>query len=211
MSHLPCVKICGVTRVADALLAVELGAAMIGLNFYAASPRRVATDRAREIAREVGERALRVGVFVGATLDEVRRTMEAVELDLAQLHGDEPDGAVRELGARAVKVFRGGAAAVDFAPFPQAWGFLVDSADRLRYGGTGETWSWERLPRPSGGRPVLVAGGIAPGNARAALAATGADGIDVASGVESAPGVKDAALLRRLFEEVGHGELEVRT
>jgi phosphoribosylanthranilate isomerase len=207
----PLVKICGVTRVEDAVLAVELGAAMIGLNFYPGSPRCVESDRARAIAAAVAGRALRVGVFVDASLDVVRRSMEEVGLDLAQLHGDEPDELVRALGARAVKAFRGGGAAVDCGRFPEAWGFLVDSGDRLRYGGTGESWTWRRLPRPPGGRPVLVAGGIGPANARAALVATGAAGIDVASGVESSPGVKDAALLRRLFEEVGHGELEVGT
>ena len=205
----PLVKICGVTRLPDALLAVELGAAAIGLNFVPRSPRFLTRRAAREIAREVGRSALRVGVFVDASLAEIRATMDEVELDLVQFHGDEPVAEVAALGSRAVRAFRGGEQSVDYAPFPAAWGFLVDSGDRLRYGGTGERWEWRPLPRPSGGRPVLVAGGIPPENAREALAATRADGLDVASGVESAPGIKDEARLRRLFEEVGHGKLEV--
>ncbi|HSM52387.1 MAG TPA: N-(5'-phosphoribosyl)anthranilate isomerase, partial [Thermoanaerobaculia bacterium] len=90
------------------------------------------------------------------------------------------------------------------------WGFVVDRADPVRYGGTGEPWPWRRLPRPRPGQRLLVAGGVGPGNARAALAASGADGIDVASGVESSPGIKDPELLARLFEEVEHGAMEER-
>jgi len=208
----PRVKICGLTRVEDALLAAELGADLLGLNFFSGSPRCLTVAAARRIAAAVGGRVPLVGVFVNAGREELERIRTEIGLALLQLHGDEPDELVRELGPAALKVFPGAEEAERrLAEFPAAWGFLIDSGDRLRYGGTGESWEWRRLALPASGQPVLIAGGIGPDNARAALAATGAAGIDVGSRVESAPGIKDPLRLRRLFEEIEHGAMEVRT
>lgn len=204
----PLVKICGLTRVDEAVRAAELGADLIGLNFHPPSPRSLDPAAAREIAVAVRGRATVVGVFVDRGAEEIRSVDEAVGLDLVQLHGDEPDELVRSFGARALKVFRlsEGDPLPRLDRFPAAWGFLFDRAGDPRFGGTGERWAWERLSGLQSERPVLVAGGIGPGTAREALAASGARGIDVCSGVESSPGRKDPELLQRLFEEIRHGE-----
>lgn len=218
----PLVKICGVTRPEDAALAACLGADLLGLNFHPPSPRSLDPWRDRTRLLEVAAAAAGVplvGVFVALSPEEIEEVAAAVGLALVQLHGDQEPEVVARFGARAVKVFREAAPPPpeELARYPDAWGFLFDAprpalgagaADP--YGGTGESWDHgglrELCSGGAVGRPVLVAGGIRPGTARAALAASGARGIDVCSGVESAPGVKDAALMRRLFEEVRHGE-----
>lgn len=211
----PLVKVCGVTSVADAVAAVELGADLVGLNFHPPSPRFVATERAVAIAavvrRAAEARAARpvrlVGVFVDLPRREVAAIDAAVGLDLLQLHGDETAEEVAAFGARALQVFRlpptalPRAAELDvrLAAHPAAWGFLFDVRHESLYGGTGESWRWNALAGLRDPRPRLVAGGIRPENARRALAESGAAGIDVCSGVESAPGVKDRARMARLF------------
>lgn len=207
----PLVKICGLTRAEDAELAVALGADLLGVVLWPASPRAVGLDRVREIAAAVAGRVPLVGVFVDARPEEIAAALAAGGLDLAQLHGSEPVAWTAALGGRAIRALRPEADhAAAMAALPAAWGFVVDTGDARRHGGTGERWAWRRLPRPGPGQRLLVAGGIRPGNVRAALAATGADGIDVASGVEARPGVKDSGLLAQLFAEVGDGAMEER-
>lgn len=201
----PRVKICGVTRVEDAVLAATLGADWLGLNFWPGSPRHVDRARARAIARALDGRVGLAGVFVDAPLAEVEATVAAVGLDLAQLHGDEPAGdhaALAESG-RLLRVFRGvpTQAAIDASPRPAL--FLVDAPHAVLRGGGGATWEWGAAAGLRFPAPWLVAGGIRPENAAAALAASGAGGVDVASGVESAPGIKDPGKMERLFMEVG--------
>ena len=216
----PRVKVCGVTRVEEARHAVALGAAMIGLNFYPPSPRFLRQERAREIADAVRGAATVVGVFVDRPRAEVEAIDEAVGLDLLQLHGDESPDYVAAFGEKALQVFRtdGDLSAVALGEFPQAWGFLFDVRPPTLYGGSGVAWSYgalralmgsaELLDQEGRRRPILVAGGIGPGNASRAARASGAWGVDVCSGVESAPGVKDFHLLDQLFEEVGqHGSI----
>ncbi len=208
----PLVKVCGVTRPGDADLAADLGADLIGLNFYPPSPRSLTVEAAREIADAVAGRAPLVGVFVDRPPSEVEEIAGRVGLDLVQLHGDEGPGVAAAFGARALKAFRvapGEGERLDPAlldPYPEAWGFLFDVRHERLYGGTGRAWPYQALAglAAAGGRPLLVAGGVGPGTARAALLASGAAGVDVCSGVESAPGVKDPLLLLRLIEEV-HG------
>lgn len=210
----PLVKICGVTSVGDALAAVELGADLIGLNFHPPSPRAVAVGRAAEIAAAVrerdGGRGRVVGVFVDRPRAEIAAIDAAVGLDLVQLHGDEPAEEVAAWGGRALCALRlapGAApppAELDaaLAAHPMAWGFLFDVRHESLYGGTGTSWRWGAIAGLADPRPRLVAGGIRPGNARRALAESGAAGLDVCSGVESAPGVKDRAAMARLFAEL---------
>lgn len=214
------VKICGVTRPDDAALAAELGADLIGLNFYPPSPRSLdpASDR-RRIAEIVAaaEDVPLVGVFVDDDPDRIEEIFEQAALDRVQLHGDETPAAVRRFGRRAIQVFRRARPPErsEIALYPRVWGFLFDvparrpGGGRRRsaslYGGTGETWNYEMLVGLELDRPVLVAGGIRPGTARRVLIASGAAGVDVCSGVESAPGVKDTERMKQLFEEVRHG------
>lgn len=211
----PHVKVCGITRREDADAAIALGAEFIGLNFYAASPRCVAVEDAALLRRHVGDRARVVGVFVDREMAEVARIAAAVGLDLLQFHGHEGPAELEPHGARAIKVFRiaGRLPYDEIARYPGAWGFLFDTAradaghgDHRRFGGTGTTWSWRSAgPLPTD-RPVFVAGGVKPDNVAELLAQLSPWGIDVSSGVESAPGNKDPVLLERLFEEIAHAQ-----
>ncbi len=197
------VKICGVTRRRDAELAAELGADLLGLNFFPPSPRCLDPERGREIADAVRGAVRLVGVFVDRDPDEVEAIGREVGLDLFQFHGDEGPGELAPFAGRAIKVFRirGGLAAADLEPYRDAWGFLVESR-HPGYGGAGARWEYETIAGLGAAKPLLVSGGIVPGTAREALARSGADGLDVCSGVESAPGVKDPERLAALIREV---------
>lgn len=194
----PRVKICGVTRLQDAELAIELGAEFLGLNFYPASPRCLDLDRARIIARAVGDRARLVAVTVNAEERLIRQLLEVVEL--IQFHGEEGPEDLRPWAGRAIKVLRPEAGESDStALYPEVWGFLLEPR-RPGYGGSGRPWDYASAALPETERPVFLAGGIGPENVR--RAAAGAWGIDICSGVETKPGVKDPALMKRLFSEL---------
>jgi len=214
----PRVKICGITRHEDAEVALRLGAEFLGLNFYAGSPRAIEVAAASRLRRRVGDRARVVGVFVNHAAQEVERIAAEVGLDLLQFHGDESPRDVEPFAARAIKVFRvaGALPHAELAAYGTAWGLLFDSAsgqvarrhgaEEVSYGGTGVPWAWEAAGPLPEGRPVFVAGGIRPDNVAALLARLSPWGIDVGSGVESAPGQKDPALLERLFEEIADAQ-----
>jgi phosphoribosylanthranilate isomerase len=207
------VKICGVVDPGNAVLAVDLGADFLGLNFCAVSPRFLTPARAREIAGAVRGRVPLVGVFVNAAPDEVAEINDRVGLDLVQFSGDEGPEDVAPFAGRAIKVFRsgGGPAPEALAPYAGAWGLLFDAPHGTLYGGTGAAWSYEavagtiqRLP----GRRVFLAGGLGPDNVRRAVQVSRPFAVDVCSRVESAPGIKDPELLRRLFQEVQHAQAQ---
>ncbi len=201
------IKVCGFTNPEQASQAVASGVDLVGLNFWPGSPRWVSPELGREIAARVAGRARVVGVFVGQAQDEVAAIDAAVGLDLLQFHGDEAAAELAPWGRRAIKVVRVGAAppAGLVREYDGAWGFLFD-VRHPDFGGTGESWDYGMLAGLNLGRPFLVAGGVRPDTARAALAASGATGVDVCSGVESAPGLKDAGLIARLVKEVRDGE-----
>lgn len=209
----PRVKVCGVTTIEDALLSVDLGADFLGLNFYPPSPRYVTLEQATEIAEAVRRRRADlplVGVFVNAEADTLRTTRDAVGLDLLQFHGDETAEEIAPFAPQALKVFR-----VQDRLHPEClrgwehvWGWLVDSRHPQLYGGSGESWDFTSLRRGCDAtmdRRLFIAGGLGPGNVRAAMEAATPWGIDLCSGVERVPGHKDPQLLRQLFEEIQHG------
>ena len=218
------VKICGVTRPEDAALACELGADLLGINFWPRSPRAVSPAQAREVADAARGRALLVAVFVNEGPARIAAAVAAAGLDLVQLHGDEEPELLRELAregvapGKTIRAFRAGAAfdaLRETAAWEACWGFLFDAARSGMYGGTGEHWPWRRVAGAVEGAPgraarrVLVAGGVGPETLRPLIAAAGGWlpwGIDVCSGVERAPGRKDPAKLRALFEEIRHVE-----
>jgi len=206
------VKICGVTDPAQAKSAVELGADYLGLNFYPASPRFVDVGRALEIAGAVAGRVPLVGVFVDRPAAEIAEIADRVGLDLLQFSGGEGPEAVAAFAARAIKAFRTGRLPRrdELAPYGAVWGILIDTPHRSLYGGTGMAWDHAAVPDRDAARPdrLFLAGGIGPENVRQAVAAVRPYAVDVCSRVESAPGVKDLGLLRRLFEEVRHGETQ---
>jgi phosphoribosylanthranilate isomerase len=201
------VKVCGVTDPGNALAAVEMGADYLGLNFYPGSPRYVSIERAREIAVAVGGRVPLVGVFVNAPAAAIAETVERAGLDLVQLSGDEGPETVGPLAARTIKAFRTGGlpGSTELAAWSAVWGVLIDAPHRDLYGGTGEGWNYAGAAGLAN-RRLFLAGGIGPDNARRAVEAARPYAIDVCSRVESAPGIKDLELLRRLFQEVRDGE-----
>lgn len=202
------VKICGVVDPENARTAVEMGADFLGLNFYPRSPRYVDVGRAREIASAVrsvsdtsGVRL--VGVFVNRPAREVEEIEAEVGLDLLQFSGDEAPGDV-PFPDRAIKAFRGTDGTQGWA---DAWAWLFDAPHvGSLYGGTGMAWNFQAVAGIAGERRVFVAGGLGPDNVRQAIAASRPYAVDVCSRVESAPGIKDPELLRRLFEEVRNAQ-----
>lgn len=198
------VKICGITNLEDALLAVEGGADALGFIFATESPRRVSPARAAAICRRLPPFVTRVGVFVNASRAEVRRVVAACGLDAVQLHGEESPSACRDLAMRVIKAFRPRRAA-DLRTFGRyrvdAW--LVDAFEkRGRRGGTGRLADWGLARRAAGmGRPLVLSGGLTPANVSAAIRAVRPYAVDACSGVERAAGRKDpaklAAFLRR--------------
>jgi len=201
------VKICGVTRSEDALLAVELGAWAIGMVFYDDSPRACELDDAVEIAGTVKRRAEACGVFVNATLDELALTADRVGLTMLQLHGDEGPAfcaeAARRTGCRVIKAVRARSRAevTALGAFHTDFHLIDGHAPGLR-GGGGVPFDWSLVRGRRGKIPLIVSGGLRPDNVAAAIEATCPFAVDVASGVEAAPGRKDAALLRAFFQAV---------
>jgi phosphoribosylanthranilate isomerase len=202
------IKICGLTSVDDALAAADAGADAIGLNFWPRSKRHVSQAEAWDIEAAVAHRVVKVGVFVNASAEEVSNTAKEVGLDWIQLHGDEPAQLLAEmpLNLRVMRALRCGvkgmAGARDFLAAcceraPDA--ILIDADAGNSYGGTGQVADWTRIAHERhmiGPVPLILAGGLTPGNVAEAIALVRPDGIDVASGVESAPGHKDAAMMR---------------
>ncbi len=193
------VKICGITTVADARLAVQAGADLIGLNFYPPSPRYISESTAKMIRSILPQHVRCVGIFVNAEREHIAAYVRALSLDVIQFHGDEDAAALTGWPVATVKAVR-----VDSeTSLPEqlegitADYLLLDTYSSRGYGGTGETFAWEHaaaLPRMSLDRTIL-AGGLNSENVAAAVATMRPWAVDVASGVESAPGRKDAEKL----------------
>jgi phosphoribosylanthranilate isomerase len=200
-------KICGVTRLEDALLAAELGAWAVGMVFHAGSRRRCSLEQAEAIGAALHRRVELAGVFVNAPLDGIARISERVGLTLLQLHGDEGPAfcaeAGRRTGARTIKAVavRGAFSLRDLERFHTSFHMLDGHAAGLR-GGTGESFDWSLVSVRRSRVPLIVGGGLDAGNVRDAIAATHPFAVDVASGVESAPGVKDPERMRAFLDEV---------
>ena len=192
----PKIKFCGITTLADAQSAVAAGAWAIGLNFWPRSERRCDPAVATEIAAALKRRVEIVGVFVNPTLDHVVRTADAVGLTVIQLHGDEGPSFCAEAGRRsgckmikAARV-RSGADIQALVPFHTDY-HLLDSHVPGRRGGSGETFEWQLARGHRGTVPMILSGGLGPDNVAEAITAVQPFAVDVASGIESAPGRKD--------------------
>ena len=190
------VKVCGITRPEDAELAVELGAWALGFILWRRSPRAADPAVAAGIALALRRRVELVGVFVNASLEEIAHAAEALHLSHVQLHGDEGPAfcaeARRRTGAKVIKALRV-ASAADFQDLERFHTdfHLLDTAARGKRGGTGETWDWALATRGRRNVPVILSGGLTAENVAAGIAAVDPYAVDVASGVEAAPGVKD--------------------
>jgi phosphoribosylanthranilate isomerase len=198
------IKICGIRTVKDALAAMEAGADLIGFNFYAKSPRYIDVGTCRDIMsvmRKYGQ-IMYVGVFVNAPVSQVSATMDTCGLNLAQLHGDETSEMVQSLYGRAFKAFRGVPQSINGFAREEAPALLVDASVKGSYGGTGTTADWNGAGTLAKHYPILLAGGLTPENVAQAVRRVNPWGVDVASGVESSPGVKDAAKMRAFAQAV---------
>ncbi|HEX5034782.1 MAG TPA: phosphoribosylanthranilate isomerase [bacterium] len=187
------VKICGLTNLNDTLDAVELGADYLGFNFYPDSPRFLPYEKAIEIFQEIPTNIPKVGVFVNADPQEVLDVAIELELDLLQFHGDESAESLNVLGRPWYKAFRlrEEADLIEIPKYQCEW-ILVDAYSEKAYGGTGLTAHWD-LVREAGkfGKKIILAGGLNPENVGIAVATVNPFMVDVASGVEEQPGIKD--------------------
>jgi phosphoribosylanthranilate isomerase len=191
----PRIKICGVTRVEDAELAIALGADMIGLNFYPPSPRSITLERAIELRGGIGNRCQVVGVFVNATREYVGERLRQVRLDLLQFHGDEDAAALAGWPVKVIRALRLQAGTpAELIARTEADYVLLDTFHPELFGGTGRIRPLAGLENLDLGR-VFISGGLTPDNV-AEAAALMPFAIDVASGVEAAPGIKDPFRLR---------------
>ena len=199
------IKICGITNLEDALLAADLGADALGFIFYPPSPRSVEQDAARAIIAQLPPLVTTVGVFVDEDAATVKELAARVGLDWLQLHGQETPEYCRSLGRRAIKAFRirdvnslAGLAA--YQGVVQA--LLLDTYKKGQVGGTGETFNWDLAREAKKYGPIILAGGLTAANVAQAIAFVQPQAVDLASGVEAAPGKKDPEKLRAFFKAV---------
>jgi phosphoribosylanthranilate isomerase len=206
------IKICGITRLEDALCAAESGADAVGFIFHPASPRYIAAEGAKAIIARLPAGIATVGVFVNRPAEEVERTAEACGLDLIQLHGDEspaychlfaPRRVIKAVSPRTPEELLG------LAGY-EVRAFLVDARDPGRYGGTGKRADWELAAKLGEAHPLILAGGLDAGNIAEALAAVAPCAVDINSGCESAPGIKDHERIReivRMTRDISQGTI----
>ena len=195
------VKICGITRPEDAELAARLGAAWVGFIFWPHSPRFVEPETAAAILAGLPPHVGGVGVFVDQAVDEVNAVADTVGLGAVQLHGHESAEMCRQCRRRVIKAVRlpgNGAGDDPGAVWPGAT-ILVDAFDPVRMGGTGRRVDWTRAARLARRRPLMLSGGLRAENVADAVRQVAPYGLDVSSGVESEPGVKDPHRLRAFF------------
>ncbi len=197
----PPVKICGITRPGDADLAARLGAAWIGFVFWPRSPRFVEPETAAGILGGLPPHVSGVGVFVDQAVDEVNAIADQVGLGAVQLHGRETTEACRRCRRRVIKAVRMGDGGAGDDP-DAVWSgatVLVDAFDPVRMGGTGRRVDWARAAQIAARRPLMLSGGLRAENVADAVRQVAPYGVDVSSGVESQPGVKDPDRLRAFF------------
>ena len=199
------VKICGITNLQDALLATSLGANALGFIFYPKSPRAVTPDAARQIIAQLPPLVLTVGVFVNEDAPLVLEVAEMVRLDWLQLHGEEPPEYCRYLNRNVLKAIRvrDRESLAQLQPYQGlVRAFLLDTYTSGQHGGTGQSFDWTLAREAQAYGPVVLAGGLRPDNVAAAIKAASPAAVDVASGVEAAPGKKDLQKLRDFFHAV---------
>ena len=192
------VKICGITRAEDAAAAVACGATALGFVFWPSSPRFIDPFRARAIAATIPPFVTTVGLFVNQPAEHVGQVASLVHLGAVQLHGDETVEYAARLSRPVIKAVT--TANPQLAVWPARATLLIDVDDPVKRGGTGRTVDWAAAAAVAAQRKILLAGGLTPDNVAEAVGRVRPFGIDVSSGVERSPGVKDHQRLRALFE-----------
>ena len=202
------IKICGITNTEDALQAVDAGADALGMVFYKPSPRYVDVGTAVQIAQSTPAFVSCVGLFVNAEADEVKQVLNQVPLQLLQFHGDETPQYCRQFSLPYMKALRvgaegglsGDALRTQINSYSDAQAILLDTYQKAVPGGTGERFDWDLVPESR--QKIVLAGGLTPDNVAAAIKAVEPYAVDVSSGVESAPGVKDVGRIRAFVDAV---------
>ncbi|WP_371366064.1 phosphoribosylanthranilate isomerase [Pseudomonas sp. QL9] len=197
------IKICGITRVEDALAAAEAGADAIGLVFYPKSPRAVSVQQARQILAALPPFVSSVGLFVNASRCELGEILDAVPLDMLQFHGDESAAdcsGYHKPYLKALRVKAGDDIAAKAAEYPAASGILLDTYVEGVPGGTGAAFDWSLIPEQMP-RPLVLAGGLTAENVAAAIRQVRPYAVDVSGGVEASKGIKDAAKIRAFIQQ----------
>ncbi|MGD2093912.1 MAG: phosphoribosylanthranilate isomerase [Phycisphaerales bacterium] len=200
---IPKVKICGITNYEDAAAAIDIGADLLGFNFYQGSPRYVAPEKASEIINKLPGFIDTIGVFVNAPIEQIHETTSICQLDWVQLHGDEDPQFCQQFLSHNVKTMKA-IRVKDQTDIEKADSFftdaiLLDAFDPNKYGGTGLSFDWNIIGHM--GKRVFLAGGINPDNAAEAVK-LGVYGIDVCSGIEAEPGKKDLNKMKKLFDNI---------
>ena len=199
------IKICGIKTLKDALAAIEAGADYLGFNFYPKSVRFIEKPACAEITsvlkREHPQIKL-VGVFVNSSVEEIKDILQTCQLDLAQLHGDETPETFAQLAPHAFRAFRGIPESNAGYERDEAPTMLIDAAVKGVYGGSGVTADWTAAAELAKKYPLLLAGGLTPENVADAVRQVQPWGVDVASGVESAPGEKDAEKMKAFVRAI---------
>ena len=214
-THTPQIKVCGLTRVENALECIALGSDAIGCVFYPKSPRYVTDDKARDISRAVSSRGLTVGIFVNESFSFIMKKVRRCSLDAVQLHGQEsPELVIRlrkenlkmikTLFLRSMPAFEN---AKDFEPSA----FLLECGDGALPGGNAVSWNWEKARHLVGNYPVILSGGLSPENVSAAINQSAPDAVDISSGVELSPGLKDIGRVEAFIQAVSTCDLKRKT
>jgi len=195
------IKICGITSASDAKAAVDAGADALGFMFYEPSARFLSPEQAAEIIRDLPAHVAKIGVFVDADADTVRQTAETAGLDTLQFHGNELPEFCLQFEQHTIKAFRvKDSTSLEQLPDYNTDAWLLDSYVKGVPGGTGEKFNWNlAVEAKRFGKPILLAGGLTPDNAAQAVAQVAPFGLDVSSGVEASPGMKDSEKVTRLI------------
>lgn len=198
------VKICGITNLSDALASVDAGCDAVGFNFYNKSPRYVFPSKAAKIIHALPRRVVKIGVFVNAREDVIRRIAKLCKLDILQFHGDEsPDFCEKFPDFKIIKSFRvKNKESLECAKAYKPFAYLFDTFVKSRRGGTGKTFDWKMIRHIKGleDRPIFLCGGLTVDNVRKAISAAKPEWVDVCSSVEKKPGIKDHEKIRKLIK-----------
>jgi phosphoribosylanthranilate isomerase len=202
----PQVKICGITQIEQALWCTDLGADAIGCVFFPKSPRHVSDDKAREISDALPNHVTSVGVFVGKTYQEIMGKVEKCNLRAVQLHGKESPELVQQLKKENLIVIKAlfidGTPALEDVASYEASGYIVECSGGPLPGGNALAWNWDKAKAFGGEYPLILAGGLSPENVKQAIQDSMPDAVDVSSGVESSPGIKDLDKIKTFIDAV---------